>query len=86
MFILNWEKKENVQTKYYFLCNSLSRRLLRNKVALMFKLAEFHRRLISQSGQTLKYKRTKNDDHDYKHPILKLPAPFRATFTTFVKK
>ena len=86
MFYSKLRKEGECSEKILFLCNSLSRRLLRNKVALMFKLAEFHRRLKSQSGQTLKYKRTKNDDHDYKHPILKLPAPFRATFTTFVKK
>ena len=52
----------------------------------MFKLAEFHRRLKSQSGQTLKYKRTKNDDHDYKHPILKLPRPFSGNFYNFCEE
>ena len=68
MFYSKLRKEGECSEKILFLCNSLSRRLLRNKVALMFKLAEFHRRLKSQSGQTSKHKRTKNDDHDYKHP------------------
>ena len=79
-------KEGECSEKIIFLCNRLSRSLLRNKVALMFKLAEFHRCLKSQSGQTLKYKCTKNDDHDFKHPYTYEipPPPFRATFTIFL--
>ena len=88
MFISKLRKKGECSEKIKFLYNRFFRSLFRNKVALMFKLAEFHRCLKSQSGQTLKYKRTKNDDHDFKHPYayeIPLP-PFRVTFTTFLKK
>ena len=46
-------KEGECSEKIIFLYNRLSLSLFRNKVALMFKLAEFHRCLKSQSGQTL---------------------------------
>ena len=76
MFMSKLRKEGECSEKIIFLYNRLSLSLFRNKVALMFKLAEFHRCLKSQSGQTLKYKRTKNDDHDFKHPnTYEIPPP-----------
>ena len=87
MFISKLRKEGECSENIIFLYNRFFRSLFRNKVALMFKLAEFHRCLKSQSGQTLKYKCTKNDDHDFKHPYTyEIPPPFRASFTTFLKK